>query len=107
PLLYHADAAPTAPRPFPTRRSSDLILPTSGSAKFFQVLNEDIFTRKMSVISYTKDALLADGADIVRLAESEGLTAHANARSASLDRKSTRLNSSHVSISYAVLCLKI
>ena len=57
----------------------DHILPTSGSAKFFQVLNEDIFTRKMSVISYTKDALLTDGADIVRLAESEGLTAHANA----------------------------
>ena len=57
----------------------DHILPTSGSAKFFQVLNEDIFTRKMSVISYTKDALLADGADIIRLAESEGLTAHANA----------------------------
>src|SRR5699024_12247417 len=27
-------------------------------------------------------------------------------RSASLDRKSTRLNSSHVSISYAVFCLK-
>src|SRR5699024_12322781 len=29
-----------------------------------------------------------------------------NAFAASLDRKSTRLNSSHVSISYAVFCLK-
>ena len=57
----------------------DHILPTSGSAKFFQVLNEDIFTRKMSVISYTKEALHEDGADIVRLAESEQLGAHANA----------------------------
>ena len=57
----------------------DHILPTSGSAKFFQVLNEDIFTRKMSVISYTKEALFADGADIIRLADSEGLGAHANA----------------------------
>ena len=57
----------------------DHILPTSGSAKFFQVLNEDVFTRKMSVISYTKEALLADGADIIRLAKSEGLDAHANA----------------------------
>lgn len=55
------------------------ILPTSGSAKFFQVLNEDTFTRKMSVISYTKEALFADGADIVRLARSEELDAHANA----------------------------
>ena len=57
----------------------DHILPTSGSAKFFQVLNEDVFTRKMSVISYTREALFEDGADIVRLAESEGLGAHANA----------------------------
>lgn len=57
----------------------DHILPTSGSAKFFQVLNEDVFTRKMSVISYTKEALHEDGADIVRLAESEQLGAHANA----------------------------
>ena len=57
----------------------DHILPTSGSARFFQVLNEDVFTRKMSVISYTKEALEADGADIIRLAKSEQLTAHANA----------------------------
>lgn len=57
----------------------DHILPTSGSAKFFQVLNEDVFTRKMSVISYTREALERDGADIIRLAGSEQLTAHANA----------------------------
>lgn len=63
----------------------DHILPTSGSAKFFQVLNEDVFTRKMSVISYTKEALFEDGADIIRLAESEGLGAHANAVAIRLD----------------------
>ena len=57
----------------------DHILPTGGSAKFFQVLNEDIFTRKMSVIGYTKEALQQDGADIVALAESESLEAHARA----------------------------
>ncbi len=57
----------------------DHILPTSGSAKFFQVLNEDVFTRKMSVISYTKEALREDAADIMRLARSEQLDAHANA----------------------------
>ncbi len=57
----------------------DHILPTGGSAKFFQVLNQDIFLRKMSVIRYEKSALEADGEHIVRLAESEGLTAHANA----------------------------
>ncbi len=57
----------------------DHILPTGGSAKFFQVLNQDIFLRKMSVIRYEGKALGQDGAHIVRLAENEGLTAHANA----------------------------
>lgn len=57
----------------------DHILPTSGSAKFFQVLNEDVFTRKMSVVCYDKKALFEDGQDIVRLARSEQLDAHANA----------------------------
>lgn len=33
----------------------------------------------MSVIRYSPEALKEDGADIVRLAESEGLHAHANA----------------------------
>ncbi len=65
----------------------DHILPTGGSAKFFGVLNEDVFTRKMSVISYTKEALLKDGADIVRLAESEGLAAHARAVLARTEEK--------------------
>ena len=57
----------------------DHILPTGGSAKFFEVLNQDTFLRKMSVIKYDKNAILADGADIVRLAESESLDAHARA----------------------------
>ncbi len=57
----------------------DHILPTGGSAKFFQVLNQDIFLRKMSVIRYDRQALQADGEHIVRLAENEGLAAHANA----------------------------
>lgn len=57
----------------------DHILPTGGSAKFFQVLNEDVFTRKMSVIRYSREAILEDGEDIVALARSEGLEAHAQA----------------------------
>src|SRR5439155_23657484 len=34
------------------------------------------------------------------------ITAHAEKRGMAEDRKSTRLNSSHVAISYAVFCLK-
>lgn len=65
----------------------DHILPTGGSAKFFQVLNEDVFTRKMSVIQYSKEALLADGGHIVRLARSESLEAHARAVLARLEKE--------------------
>lgn len=57
----------------------DHTLPTGGSARFFEVLNQDVFLRKMSVISYTKEALEQDGEDVIRLAESERLDAHANA----------------------------
>src|SRR5690606_30509599 len=41
----------------------------------------------------------------VRLAR-EALSGHPNVEVRGLDRKSTRLNSSHVKISYAVFCLK-
>ncbi len=57
----------------------DHILPTGGTARFFQALSRDIFLRKMSVIRYSREALREDGADIIRLAENEGLYAHANA----------------------------
>lgn len=57
----------------------DHVLPTGGSAKFFQVLNEDVFTRKMSVIRYSQAALKEDAADIAALARSEELEAHARA----------------------------
>ncbi len=63
----------------------DHILPTGGSARFFEVLSEDVFTRKMSVIRYTEEALKEDGEHIVRLAESESLLAHARAILARLE----------------------
>ena len=55
------------------------VLPTGGTAKFYSVLNVDTFLRKMSLISYTKPALLDAAEDIKRLANAEGLKAHANA----------------------------
>ena len=54
-------------------------LPTGGTARFFEVLNQDIFLRKMSVIRYSEQAVREDGPDIIRLAESEHLHAHSNA----------------------------
>lgn len=65
----------------------DHILPTGGTAKFFQVLNQDIFLRKMSVIKYDERAIRIDGEHIVRLAENEGLQAHANAVKVRLNKE--------------------
>src|SRR5438874_10540094 len=69
---------------FPTRRSSDLITITSASARLAQP---------------------------IRFATEQTTMAQARPRCSawpkrSQDRKSTRLNSSHVEISYAVFCLK-
>ena len=54
------------------------VLPTSGTARFFSPLSVDSFVKKSSFIYYTEEALRNDKDDIVRFAEVEGLTAHAN-----------------------------
>jgi len=53
------------------------VLPTAGTARFASGLSVDHFTKKTSVISYSSEALMRDAADIIRLAELEGLEAHA------------------------------
>ncbi len=53
-------------------------LPTSGSAKFFSPLGVEAFIKKSSFVYYTKEALLRDKENIVKIATKEGLTAHAN-----------------------------
>lgn len=55
------------------------VLPTSGTARFFSALGVDQYTKRMSVVRYTETALMADAQDIIMLAETEGLNAHANA----------------------------
>ncbi|KIL38824.1 histidinol dehydrogenase [Gordoniibacillus kamchatkensis] len=55
------------------------VLPTSGTARFSSPLNIDDFVKKSSVISYSKQDLLANGEAIMTLARHEGLEAHARA----------------------------
>ncbi|MCR5168259.1 MAG: histidinol dehydrogenase, partial [Oscillospiraceae bacterium] len=55
------------------------VLPTSGTARFFSPLSVSSFTKRSSFIYYTEDALRKAKDDIVRIADREGLTAHANA----------------------------
>lgn len=54
------------------------VLPTSGTARFFSPLSVDSFIKKSSFIYYTEDALKAEKDNVISLAETEGLTAHAN-----------------------------
>ncbi|WP_458459120.1 histidinol dehydrogenase [Pseudobutyrivibrio sp.] len=54
------------------------VLPTNGTARFFSALSVDDFIKKSSIISYSKEALEAVYPDIVKFANNEQLTAHAN-----------------------------
>lgn len=54
------------------------VLPTSGTARFFSPLSVDSFIKKSSFIYYTEPTLSEARDDIIKLAETEGLTAHAN-----------------------------
>src|SRR5690606_42008678 len=90
-------AALRSPHSFPTRRSSDLLHDVAvghlGVSARLQPLRHTVAARD-------RDAgRRHERGDRVRLQRPRGLQG-------SPDRKSTRLNSSHVKISYAVFCLK-
>ena len=53
------------------------VLPTAGTARFASALGVDDFLKKTSVIAYSRAAFDRDALSIIRLAELEGLTAHA------------------------------
>ena len=55
------------------------VLPTGGTARYYSVLNVETFMKRTSIISYTQEQLDAVSDDVIRLAEAEGLQAHANA----------------------------
>ena len=56
----------------------DHVLPTSGTARFFSPLSVDSFLKSMSVIEYDRQTLSPIREEIIALAGSEHLTAHAN-----------------------------
>src|SRR5207249_12195850 len=100
-----------APHPdlhsFPTRRSSDLIrqLGIKGLADLLQAGFDHGVTFWDSADQYGSHPHLKEG--LRRVArEKVTILTKTRATTADEDRKSTRLNSSHVSISYAVFCLK-
>ena len=54
------------------------VLPTNGTAKFFSPLGVDDFIKKSRIISYSREALEPIHEDIIKFANAERLTAHAN-----------------------------
>src|SRR5207249_6619124 len=89
---------------FPTRRSSDLTYAVNANVGFYESvaglgLNPGDVTINGHVTVDAFNASDAGNATQNFWRSAENLTINP-------DRKSTRLNSSHVSISYAVFCLK-
>src|SRR5690606_40367030 len=84
---------------FPTRRSSDLLFMTPLLDQDSEITVLDDLKSKV-VVGQTLEVLEQAG---IQIEASHDLMHY---RVPGRDRKSTRLNSSHVKISYAVFCLK-
>src|SRR5690606_42097797 len=98
----HSSVAPPDLHSFPTRRSSDLLM--QNSSRIAPYDEEPQAELELELLVLEGRAQLESGS----LAFGEG-GKEAQAALMTLgraDRKSTRLNSSHVKISYAVFCLK-
>src|SRR5207244_11057988 len=101
-LSSHAYAAPPVLPSFPTRRSSDLLPdPGKGHRRDLPALLKE--TPALAVIVDTFEQRTQRPRRRQRAYYSGKKKAHTLK---SQDRKSTRLNSSHQIISYAVFCLK-
>src|SRR5690606_39893088 len=92
--------------PFPTRRSSDLF---RAVFPFFNLMYPSLTSQIMEglVNTYKESGWLPEWASPGHRESMIGSNSASIVAEAYLkDRKSTRLNSSHVKISYAVFCLK-
>jgi histidinol dehydrogenase len=63
------------------------VLPTAGTARFSSALSVDHFLKKTSLIYYSEKAFRREAGDVIRLAEIEGLGAHAASVRARLKSK--------------------
>jgi histidinol dehydrogenase len=63
------------------------VLPTMGTARISSALGVETFLKKASIIAYSKEAFMADADHIQRLANLEGLSAHARSVAVRLGQK--------------------
>src|SRR5699024_3538817 len=71
----------------------------------FDDIRHECFPKKVKAVFEDTSDQYVDQLTL-KMISPQGLTVSVELRESELDRKSTRLNSSHVSISYAVFCLK-
>src|SRR5205809_3898076 len=93
-FAYEGHAARLNLHSFPTRRSSDLVGTICGDDTLFVAVRD---AADAPAFARTLQGLRSDR---------DPWSVRANAGASAADRKSTRLNSSHGYISYAVFCLK-
>src|SRR5690606_41841914 len=106
-LFSPASPCHRALRSFPTRRSSDLVGRSSSAARYGRRCRPPARLSEESHRHRNRGGFResADGGPILHPCAT-GACASVTSKPRSRDRKSTRLNSSHVKISYAVFCLK-
>lgn len=63
------------------------VLPTGGTARFSSALSVDCFMKRTSLVYYTQAAFYEEAGDAVRIAETEGLDAHAESMRIRLKKK--------------------
>src|SRR5205814_9793645 len=95
--FFHRHGHPRDPHSFPTRRSSDLV--TLGQV--FRYWHSGIALPAKPIVVSFDDGYLSDYTVAMPTLRRHGWPGERDQ-----DRKSTRLNSSHLGISYAVFCLK-
>src|SRR5690606_41451731 len=100
-----SSARPHVRPPFPTRRSSDLLVVVADQPRMQVVGYVVDLTCPATPAAVDGPAGLHHVAPLVEFLEPPLLTNRVEADAAK-DRKSTRLNSSHVTSSYAAFCLK-
>ena len=62
------------------------VLPTGGTARFFSGLSVNDFLKRTSIISYSEEVLRSSANDIITIAMSEGLQAHAHSVKIRVDK---------------------
>src|SRR5690606_42012741 len=106
-LLFQRSGVDCELLSFPTRRSSDLLYGIPVLAALFLPLAQAVAIVAVVRLPWASAAVFAVAAGAESLWAGPGTAPWPwNATAIIGDRKSTRLNSSHVKISYAVFCLK-